>query len=77
MDESNTIEDKPKPDMKPTKDGVKKKRKAPRYWSDQQNDDHTVEAEVKSMKKDVEEIIIDPKLLEKYDRGKSVSLKVF
>ena len=54
-----------------------KKRKAPRYWSSQKEDPDSLEkGEVKENKNNVEEITIDPVILEKYTRGKSVNLEV-
>jgi len=54
-----------------------KKRKAPRYWANQKEDTDCLEdGRVKENKNNVEEITIDPVVLEKYTRGKSVNVKV-
>jgi len=53
-----------------------KKRKAPRYWANQKEDTDCLEdGRVKENKNNVEEITIDPVVLEKYTRGKSVNVK--
>lgn len=55
-----------------------KKRKAPRYWSnDEENKKHFQEKEEKGDKEGVEEITIDPVVLGKYTRGERIKLKVY
>lgn len=54
-----------------------KKRKAPRYWSDKQENNEDVESVVEGKKEDVEEIVIDPLVLEKYTRGERLNIEVY
>ena len=55
----------------------RKKRKAPRYWSEEPKDELTKkETEKSEAREDVEEITIDPETLNKYNRGERINVKV-